>query len=348
MKEELKDRYTFKTSSDTEVLLASYMTWGESCLDRFVGMYGFAIYDTAKRTLFAARDRLGIKPFYYTHSDGVFSFASEIKGLLALGMPAEPDMTTIFDYLKFGFYDHSERTFFDGIHMLRPGCALRFAHGTVTKWRYWDIAKTELKAPCPLSDKAGIQAHFRELVADSIRIHFRSDVPVGVNVSSGIDSTSLLFFSEQVTRSPFEIFTVCISGSPYDECPYTEKVLTDAQRTRWHRSYLEPKDLISWIEKMTTVQDEPYGGIPTLSYAPLHKQAKELGITVLLEGQGIDEILAGYESYQADYLRDLFREKKFGELASYIRFKHGSGKSVSSIFPFFFLVFEKTQKHQKK
>jgi len=316
LKEELKSEYDFKTKTDTEVLLASYIKWGVKCLDRFNGMFAFAIWDKEKKELFCARDRLGIKPFYYYKEQDCFCFGSEIKALLKLGVPAKENDEIIFDYLYYGFYDHSDNTFFRGIKKLPAGNYLFLKNNKIDIKRYWDLNK-------PVYDYSNmssfdIKKEFERLLSDSIKLRFRSDVPVGLNLSSGLDSNSLFYFSENYLNiKNINIFSMSLPSKEYDECGLIEGYLSDNQKQYWHKSELNPRDVFSLARTMNTIQDEPYGGIPTIAYLPLNKKAKEMNIKVLLEGQGVDEILGGYKYYELELKKDLIRQKASADIYSF-------------------------------
>ena len=303
LKKELDLTYEFKTKTDTEVLLAAYVKWGEKCLQKFNGMFAFALWDKQEHKLFCARDRLGIKPFFYSVNNQQFIFASEIKALLALGIQAQPNQGIIFDYLYYGLYDHSDQTFFKDILQLAPGHYLLRQNNKTTINKYWDVSEIENKLEGLSGDE--IKDKFKNLLADSIRLRFRSDVPVGVNLSSGLDSNSLLYYSKQVTGNDVHTFSMCLPSKEYDECALINGVLDDNQKQNWHTSSLQPEEVFELANKMNDIQDQPYGGIPTIAYDKLNAQAKQDGITVLLEGQGLDELLAGYKYYELEYKKDL-------------------------------------------
>ncbi|MEK7125764.1 MAG: asparagine synthase (glutamine-hydrolyzing) [Patescibacteria group bacterium] len=295
LRDELKGQYEFKTKTDTEVLLAAYQVWGEKCLDKFNGMFAFAIWDTHEKKLFAARDRLGVKPFFY-HVDGQkFSFASEIKALLALGVQAMPNENMIFDYLYHGLYDHTNETFFTGIQSLAPGHYMTWQNGELSTTKYWDAADIKLRQNI---DEREARAELVNLLSDSIRLRFRSDMPVGVNLSSGLDSNSIYHFALKVTGNSLHTFSMCSNTPEYNECELLNRILSDEQKKYWHTSTLEPEEVIGRIASLNQIQDQPYGGIPTIAYQKMVELTKSAGVTVLLEGQGMDELLAGYAYYR--------------------------------------------------
>lgn len=334
LQKELEPFYSFRTHTDTEVLLASYVVWGESCVKRLNGMFAFAIYDQKKKELFCARDRFGEKPFYYILNKSLFAFASEIKGLLALGIDRKPNEEVVFDYLMHGLYDHTDDTFFAGIKKLPSGSFMRInREKTVSIERYWDLEEPTYVYQGKTYEQ--LQNQFLELLEDAIRIRFRSDVPVGINVSSGVDSTSLLFFSEKVTQTHPHLFSMCLPDEQYNECKFIDTILTSEQKKHWHTSFLQPEEVFPLAKKMNKIQDEPYGGIPTIAYLKLNEQARQQGVTVLLEGQGVDEMLAGYSYYRVEYLRDLIAGKKVKDIVQYAKHIQKPG---SSLFPSLYSV----------
>ena len=295
LKEELAG-YPFKTKTDTEVLLAAYMRWGVNCLDKFDGMFSFAIWDSREKSLFAARDRFGEKPFFYSVlSDGTFFFASEIKGLLALGVKPRINDWVVNEYLAHGHYDHTDKTFFDGVHTLLPGHTMRRGHnGDMDITQYWDIADAHPIIP---RTPEGVLERYRELLERSVKLRFRSDVAVGLNLSSGLDSNSLRYFSEHTMGETLDMFSLCLPSDEYNECDLIKKFLTEDEKKRWHTTVVTPKNVWNGIEQAVKIEDQPFGGVPTIAYLALPELAKRSLVTVLLEGQGLDELLGGYPYY---------------------------------------------------
>ncbi len=307
VKKELDGLYEFKTKSDTEVLLASYIIWGEDFLQKLNGMFAFAIWDSQEKSLFIARDRIGIKPFFYHHAeDGTFSFASEIKAILKLGIKAKQNEGIIFDYLYHGFYDHTPETFFQNIYQIPAAHFAIWKDGKLTIKKYWDVSNAENIIE---ENEEKIKEKFLELLADAIKLRFRSDVPVGLNLSSGLDSNTLLYYSKKITGENVHTFSVCLPSEEYNECLLIENFLSENQFSKWHTSGFDRDTLFQAALAMNQVQDQPYGGIPTITHAAAYQSAKENNITVVLEGQGLDEILAGYKYYQLEHEKDLLEER---------------------------------------
>ena len=304
LRAELND-YPYQSRTDTEVVLAAYERWGAACVERFNGQFAFAIWDVRRQSLFCARDRLGIKPFHYAWHQGCFLFASEIKALLAAGHPAVANTTTWATYLTHGYYDHSEATFFDGIRCLKPGCTLSVTReGRLTQSSYWDLA-TVAAEPVHWSDDHAAE-HLRALLHDAVRLRLRSDVPLGVNLSGGLDSASLMSTVDRLLQDEGEVqtFTASFADPRYDEQDFADTV---PRLTEWTRHVQRLPDAAIWDVTQTALwhQEAPFGGIATLAYHHLHRLAQEAGVKVLLEGQGVDEMLAGYAYFRPAYYLDL-------------------------------------------
>lgn len=309
-------KHAFHTNTDTEVLLAAYAEWGSECLDRLNGQFAFAIYDIQTNEVFCARDRLGILPLYYSINNGVLKFASEIKALLAMGIPAVVNDRIIFEYLRFNAYDHSDETFFEGIRRLPPGHYAIWKGGNFKIKPYWDLASMANREQENIEPSEASKKHmldkFYTLMTSAIKIRFRSDVPVGLNLSSGLDSMSMLFFTTKNIGN-VRMFSAGLNDPKYDETEYLKNLLDEFQRRRLTTSQLTPEKVWPLIQELLSVQDEPYGGLSTISYFNLYKETGMPGVTVLLEGQGMDEILGGYRYYQENgtaqnFSQDLTRE----------------------------------------
>lgn len=298
LKKELKANYKFKTNTDTEVLLAAYIKWGSSCLEKLIGMFAFVIWDEKSRTLFAARDRFGVKPLYYANlHDEQLVLVSEIKAAHALGAIREPDEATWAGYLAYGLYEHSERTFWKGIKPLLPGHALLWKDGKLRIWKWYDLAKkVQDRTDSRPEDK--VIEEYSALLEESIRLRFRSDVPVGINLSGGLDSSILLGLVHlmQGKDSDVRAFTFATGDERYDELPWVREMLA---KTKHPHSVclLSPEEVPDLAMEIQQYEDEPFGGMPTLAYSKVFKRARELGTIVLLDGQGLDEQWAGYDYY---------------------------------------------------
>ncbi|MFN0118097.1 MAG: asparagine synthase (glutamine-hydrolyzing) [Elusimicrobiota bacterium] len=295
LRAELELNYPFRTASDTEVLLCAYQQWGTACLDRFIGMFAFAIWDNQDKKLFAARDRFGVKPFNYGTRNGNLYFASEIKALWEAGFPKNPNESVWAGYLVYGTYGMPEQTFWEGILQLPAGHFLEWEAGQITTTRWYDFVG-RVKAMPNLSEKAATE-QWTAIALESIRLRFRSDVPVGFNLSGGLDSSLLLALVHQLyPQGGAEAFTFFTQDERYDELPWVEEMI---QLTRFplNKVLLRPESVPDLAEKVSWFEDEPFGGIPTLAYSKIFERAREKGVIVLLDGQGMDEAWAGYDYY---------------------------------------------------
>lgn len=293
--------YPFQSTSDTEVVLAAYQTWGPTCLARFEGMFAFAIWDETEKRLFAARDRFGVKPLYYAIApNGSLLLASEVKALFAAGLSRSPNDVTWATYLATGMYDHTTETFWSGVHQVPPGAYITWtlARG-VTIGTWYDLADTVSEAGEDDRDPMVVADELKALLLDSVKLRFRSDVPVGVCLSGGLDSSLLVAVVDHIGGCGAEAATFTFAcGDPYyDETPWVREVLQGTQH-RWHVCSLSSDEVPELAEQVQWHQDEPFGGVPTLGMAKVHQRAQAEGVTVLLDGNGMDEAWAGYDYYR--------------------------------------------------
>lgn len=297
LKTELSESYTFKTASDTEVLLAAYLTWKEKCLDRLNGMFSFAIWDNNSKTLFAARDRFGVKPFYYSLDKFNLVFASEIKTLHSYGIPKKMNKQVWASYLVYGSYGMPDETFWNDISQLPGGYYMRYSQKDGIEIKKWYCFEQAIKKHQKVRTFEEVKKIYSELMADSIRLRFRSDVPVGFNVSGGLDSSALLaFVNQQEKGDKIQAYTFYTDDINYDELPWVEEMIS-ITKNPLTKVLLSSTDVIAKIESIGYLQDEPFGGIPTIAYSNIFEQSRKDGVLVLLDGQGMDEQWAGYDYY---------------------------------------------------
>ena len=298
LKESLKNDYNFKTSSDTEVLLAAFIKYGKDCLKMLNGMFSFVIWDNLKKELFAARDRFGIKPFYYYKNKDVFIFSSEIKAIHSTGVNKKPNEIVWSNYFANGSYGLPNQTFWEDIHQLPGSHYLELSDNQLKLTKWYDF-ETNVSRHSNINDYEEVKDIYKNLLIDSISLRFRADVPVGFNVSGGLDSSALLALANvsQKDISKIEAFTFYTGDNKYDELPWVEQIIAryKSPLNKVLLSSNEVPDLSYFISK---IQDEPFGGIPTLAYSKLFASASNKGIKVLLDGQGMDEQLAGYDYYR--------------------------------------------------
>jgi len=316
----------FDTKSDTEVILAAYQQWGIDCLSRFNGMWAFALWDHDNRRLVCARDRFGIKPFYYARQNGCFLFASEIKAILASGLVrADANERTVSHFLLFGTVDHAHQTFFNGINRLNPGDAIVASqNGDFKTIRWWRLEKKECRNDDLLEE-------FKSTFNDSVKLRLRSDVPVGTCLSGGLDSSYVAATMTAQCREVNSFSAVYGSGVPGDETEYIDE-LTRYTGARKHWVVPSGEGLQDHLEKLVYHQEEPFGSTSIFAQWKVMELARDSGVIVLLDGQGADELLSGYHPYIGLYYSILLKRfrliKWFRELVHCIRL-HGIGKIVA-------------------
>lgn len=303
--------YRFHSTSDTEVILYAYAHWGPSCVERFNGMWGFAIWDTRDRELFCSRDRFGVKPFYYHLApSGTFVFGSEIKSVLAAGIDARVNRPCAAHVITTTRLDDGAETFFEGVSQLRPAHNLIVRDGTVRTWRYWDFDEDAARDRYRFDDPAeGV----RELLADAVRIRvLASDVQVGSCLSGGLDSSSIVSLASRVLDVPMATFSLEYGEAGFDESSYARIV---AGEFGCDASYIRPRaeDFFDVLERMAWFQDEPAAGPGLYSQWHVMRLAAP-NVKVLLDGQGGDEAMAGYRYHLEGYLQALLRMGLTGDV----------------------------------
>ena len=285
--------HVFRTHSDTEVIVHAYEEYGEQCPNHFRGMFAFAIYDIPRDRLLLGRDRLGIKPLYY-HLDGSsLLFASEIKPILhALGGKPGVDTGMIDFYMSLG-YVPGERTLFLGINRLMPGHTLSFARDTHSFRRYWDIATL------PMLDMSfnEAQEQLEHLLLESVRLRLMSEVPLGAFLSGGLDSSAIVACMSTMINEPVKTFSVGYSDDPASSELEYARIIAKAFKTEHHEFILESGDFFDSLDLMLEHMEEPVVESAAVALYQLSKLARE-HVTVILSGEGGDEILAGYPLYK--------------------------------------------------
>ncbi|HKE97256.1 MAG TPA: asparagine synthase (glutamine-hydrolyzing) [Povalibacter sp.] len=322
--------HQLRSSGDTEVLLAAYLQWGKDCLHRLNGMWAFVIYDRVARTVFGARDRFGVKPMFSFRDARSLVFASEIKAIRDSGYASPAcNWNTIAAALAGEQLDAGDDTFYQGITRVPAGCAFTCdAAGRMTQWKYWSLAEAATQAV----GSADPVACYRELFDDAVRLRMRSDVPLGVLLSGGLDSTSII--ASMAGRQPgsgpsaASVRAFCYMDPLFDESAQIQATL---QQTQAELTALDirPHRLWSVLEKHLWHQDEPVHSFTSVVGYELMALARSHGVKVLLNGQGADEVLAGYANYYNDYWAELLRAGRWWAAVSQIRATAaGSGRSA--------------------
>lgn len=299
---ELRQQYLsdipLKTQSDTEVLLALYEKKGIDMLPLLIGMFAFSIWDSQRETLLAVRDRFGVKPFYYAKRDEQYFFASEIKSLWKAGVPKETNPEVWAGFFAHGMYGQPHQTFWQHIHALPAGYYAMFKNGDEPTLHQWYRLEEEVQHIAHAQSEAEILDNYSTLMEDAVKLRFRADVPVGFNISGGLDSSTLLnaIHYAYPDNDSINAYTFYCNDERYDELPWV-KQLIEHTRKPLHPVLLQAESIPALALEMAKQQDEPYGGIPTIAYSQIFKQARQEGVLVLLDGQGMDEAWGGYDYY---------------------------------------------------
>ena len=313
----IKTAETFVSTSDTEVLLKAYAQWGQRCLTKLVGMFAFAILDLKKRSLFLARDPFGIKPLYYSSSEKFFVFASEIKAILKFpGVSRQVNLRRLYEYLHFGLTDNGQDTLFADIKHLPSGHWLEVSLDGPNRYtlnRYYDI---DLTQTLDISFEEAAST-VKQMFVNNIRLHLRSDVPIGTAVSGGVDSSAIVMAARQLEPGQeLNCFSYITDDPSLNEEKWVDIVGTAANAVV-HKTRPTPDELVLDLDHLIQVQDEPFGSTSIYAQYRVMRLARENGIKVMLDGQGGDEVLAGYAPYLASRLASLLKQ---GRLAEACRF----------------------------
>ncbi len=364
LREELKRKgYQFRSQTDTEVLVAAYDCWKEDCLEQFDGMFAFAIWDEKEKEFFAARDRFGEKPFYYVYDVGnkTFLFASEIKAFWSIDLGKGFNKKMLFNFLTIGYTDNPtqpDETFYDEVKKLPAAGFLKIRMQPdilIEVERYWDI-DVEVQDD-KITDEDAI-AKFSELFETSIKRRLRSDVPLGTSLSGGLDSSSIAATITKCQTSPREsfrsnvklqTFSAIFPGFEKNEEKYIDEV-TNHFSLQSFKTVVSDNEIPGLFQKIIQQQDEPFGSAGTLPQCKVFELANQNNVKVLLDGQGADEILAGYHKYYKWYWQELFRKRKListGELKKAkeigVNEKFDFKNIIASLFPDFASVFLERQ-----
>ena len=290
---------TFVTHSDTEVLYEAFLVWGGNCLEKLNGMFAFAFWNTKTKELFAARDRFGVKPLYYYHDEENFIFASEIKAIRQL-VNTKLNEKVLANYIAYGSYGMPNESFYEGIQQLPGGHFLNYNKNKlqITQWYDFVFRTTEKIKELQYITENEAKEAYKLLLHDSIKLRFRADVPVGFTLSGGVDSSLLLaLVNQRKEAKDIKAFTFYTNDERYDELPWVEQMVTKT-KTQLEKVLLTADELKERHQQLSKIQDEPYGGIPTIAYAKVFEKMDKQGIKVILDGQGMDEAWAGYDYYQ--------------------------------------------------
>lgn len=336
--------FVFRSQSDTEVLMAAYSHYGKDCVHYFDGMFSFAIWDEQEKTLFAARDRFGEKPFFFCSENDRFVFASEIKAFWKMKVAKVVSSKMLYNFLTIGYTTNPTdpfATFYEHVQKLPPAyrLCLKFQTKEVTTEKYWHPYVAVNPA---ITENEAIEK-FDTLFKNSIRKRLRSDVPIGTSLSGGLDSSSIVAFCSSETSSQYthSCFTAVFPGFKNDETHFASLIAKQFGLNH-HFATIHNPDVVMLMEKVAHCQDEPFSSASVLAQYKVFELAKQKGVTVLLDGQGADEMLAGYHKYFKWYWQELYKKgqlKHSGEVdaarALGINQTFGPKEKAFALFPHF-------------
>lgn len=357
IKKELEKKgYQFFSESDTEVIVAAYDAYKSKCLQQFDGMFSFAIWDEQEQTLFAARDRLGEKPFFFYYDGTQFLFASEIKALWAAGMEKQVNESMLYNYLTIGYTTNPfnpQETFYQNVQKLPAASFLEYdlASHHLSIEKYWDVAVTENQTT---SAGEAIE-QFTVLFKESIQKRLRSDVAIGTSLSGGLDSSCIVALCSQLASQNYthKCFTATFPGFARSEEDFAALVAKQFG-LQHHLVNVEENSLLEEFDKLMWHQEEPVGSASVLAQYKVYQAAKQNGVTVLLDGQGADEILAGYHKYYKWHWQALYAERnlqKSGELQAAallgVNESFGVKNKVMALLPHFSMAMLQSKKEKQ-
>jgi len=322
LKAELAD-FAFQSDSDTDVILAAYQAWGPACVERLNGMFAFAIWDRDQRSLFLARDRLGIKPLYYHQREGQLVFASEVRALLASELvPRRIDRASLSEYLRY-YSVNAPRTLLHDVQQMPAGHHALWQHGELTLTRYWNPAEAATEvgdAPYEV-----VKNQVRDLLQAAVERRLMSDVPFGAFLSGGIDSSAIVALMATVSEQPVNTFSIVFDEQKFDESPWSN-LMAKKYGTTHHPIKLSPADFLKELPQALAAMDHPSGD--GLNSYVVSQATKQQGFTVALSGLGGDELFAGYPVFK--------RYQKLTRLRGFYGVPNGlrslAGQAVASVY----------------
>ena len=311
--------YEFLSSTDSEVLLRAWEEWGEDSLNKLEGMFAFGVLDVSRMTLTLVRDGFGIKPLYYCHDEGKFIFASELSALRELdSSKRQLNWDVASRYLLAADHDLDEATFIEGVLQLEAGCFLVYdlekrRVGKLQRWYWPDVAEDKEISFMDAADR------LRELFLRSIELHLRSDVPVGAALSGGVDSSAIVCGARYLNPDlPIKTFSYVARGQPFNEEHWIDYVNGHARAVE-HKFEISGGDLVRDIDDLISIQGEPFKAASIYVHYRTFREAAINGITVSLDGQGGDELLAGYHGYPVDVLSDVVERNGYRDGYSFLK-----------------------------
>lgn len=312
LRKELESDFKFKSNSDTEVIIRQYQKFGVDGFGKFNGMWAFILFDEPRKKIIVSRDRFSVKPLYVLEDKGALFFSSEIKALKTLGVSLSPNQRVIERFLNQMLIDVGEETFYQEIKMFPAMSVMEIDlnSGKRSQKKYWDFHLTEI--PGAYEDRKEM---FRSLLIDSLKLRLRSDVPLGTLLSGGLDSSAITALIHDHLNDKIQSFSVVADERRYSEEPFVD-LLVKEKKINSHKLRFKTHDALDNIQRVLHFQDEPYGSLSVVAqFLLFEKVRKEANITVLLSGQGADEVLLGYNKFFFFYLQQLKQQGRYGKLS---------------------------------
>lgn len=296
LKKELAD-YPFRSNCDTEVIIAAYLKWGISCIERFNGMFAIALYDRETEDVYLVRDRIGKKPLYYWYEDGNLVFASELKPIMKCpGFHGQIAQGVLSRYL-FQQYINAPESIYKNVYKLEPGAVLQFRKGQIKTWKYWDIKDVYAKAQAnPVGNYEEAKGQLKELLKKAVACRMIADVPLGSFLSGGYDSSLVTAIAQEHSAEPVKTFSIGFHEEKYNEAKYA-KAVADYLGTNHTELYIDEQDMFDLVESIPEYYDEPFADSSQIATMMVSKLARE-HVTVALSGDGGDEFFCGYNIYE--------------------------------------------------
>lgn len=334
--------FHFTSTSDTEVVLKAYIAWGAACLTKFNGMWSFVIYDKTLQKLFGARDRFGVKPFYYIHNNNYFAFCSEIKGLLKIeGFKKEINPKAVYDYLVLGKMEIDSETFFRGIFELKP--ATYFELEVKTKkleiYNYYQLKTNTNWEKVDKSKSETIVADLKTKITNAIATRLNSDAKTGTCLSGGIDSSIVVGTINELLKQKEikqigekqEVFTASYPDYEIDESNWA-KLVVNQTKTNWNQTFPSAIELRAQLDELVYAQDIPFGSSSTFSQYKVMELIHSKNVKVTLDGQGADELFGGYANHFTNFIINSFKEFSFSTILNNLKNAHRSFSNKKNIF----------------
>jgi asparagine synthase (glutamine-hydrolysing) len=326
--------YVFNTETDSEVILAAYDRWGEECVTRFNGDWAFCILDLRQHILFLSRDRYGIKPLYFAKIEKYFAFASEIKAIVSLPfVPRSLNHEMAFHYLGLFCRTHTDETLFEGVYQLLPGQNMRvdIRTGGIQRWQYYTLSYCMELGAYNHNKALSYAQDIRDLLFDAVRLRLRADVPVGTCLSGGLDSSAIVAIMAKLLGAELNAlvqntFTASYPGEPIDEGHFARSVIKNTGAVG-HFVYPTREEFFHTLATILYHQDEPFGGTSVYAQWKVMQEASH-HVKVVLDGQGGDEVFAGYRDYHLSFLANLFTVKHIHQFIAEIWYTARQGKSI--------------------